>query len=165
VSNPRILTVPANFKTLNLTLTNAWQIKIPFCKCIRHFLSYANFYYSLSPAMCLSYFTHNSISLHALVTYHPPCYHTDLCITTRCYSPPSYAKITYISELILIFLIRVILSNVYSKHEVKICINLKLSFYFSHENYKRKEIKEEEKTEENCAPIIEIIQFMQLRRI
>jgi len=51
-------------------------------------LSYANLYFSHSPAVCLSYFAYDSNSLSALVTYVPPCYHTDLKLTTRSYWPP-----------------------------------------------------------------------------
>jgi hypothetical protein len=65
VSNPRILTVPANFKTpLNLSLTNAYQTKIPFCKYIQFLQSYANLYFSLSAAIYPT--THIALS-HSLL--------------------------------------------------------------------------------------------------
>jgi len=47
-------------------------------------LSYASLYFSHSPAVCLSCFTYNSISLFAVVTCLPLCYRTDLYLSIRC---------------------------------------------------------------------------------
>jgi len=44
---------------------------------MKHLLSYTKHYFFHSPAIRLSYFTHESISLSALVTYLSPCYHTN----------------------------------------------------------------------------------------
>jgi len=72
---------------------------------------------SLSAAICLSHFTHDSISLSALVSYLPPCY----TILTFCVNyqmlPPSLLTYTLcntkLQKLILILRNKVSLSNGY----------------------------------------------------
>ena len=112
MSNPRISTVPATSK---LHWTWHWQMPNKLnllCKYFWHLLSYVKLYFSLSPTICPSYFTHTSISLPAL----PLTTILTHSATTRCYWPPSYTNILlpHISGTIFfVLLIKLILFNGY----------------------------------------------------
>jgi hypothetical protein len=81
VSTPSLFTFRKSVKPLNFDCPNRLQnpikldmdkyvtTRIVFCKCLPHLLSYSNLYLSLSSAMCLSYFTHDSFSLTALESF------------------------------------------------------------------------------------------------
>lgn len=71
---------------------------------MRHLQSWANFYFSHSPDICLSYFTHYTISLSALVTYLPSRCHTGFCFDykTLVTCPKPYTFCTTFQKLILI---------------------------------------------------------------
>jgi hypothetical protein len=63
---------PLNFDCLSrlqtpikLDIDKYVTLRIVFCKCLPHLLSYSNLYLSLSSVICLSYFTHDSFSLTA----------------------------------------------------------------------------------------------------
>jgi hypothetical protein len=73
---------------------------------MQHLLSYANLYLSHSSVICPSYSIYDSISLSALVTYLPPCYHKDLLFTTD-FPPNTCILYRYIPELTLIRLNKV----------------------------------------------------------
>jgi len=118
VSNPRILTVPENFKTpLNLTLTNAYQTKIPF-------VSIFDIFYPMltSTFLCrqLSVYPTSHITpipLSALVISPFSCYHIDILYQlpdATDLTPKQTFCISTLQKVITILLTKINLSNRYS---------------------------------------------------